>query len=72
MKKQGRKVMPSFKSDEEAIKFFKSADLSEYDAAFYMRIPQNLWAEVKIRAKVEGMSYTRYIQRALEQALTRV
>ena len=72
MKKQGRKVMPSFKSDEEARKFFESADLSEYDAALYMRIPQILWADVKSRAKAEGMSYTRYIRRALEQALARV
>jgi len=85
MKKHVLKTMPSFKSDEEAEQFVESADLSEYDlsgftpmkfefrpktSALNMRLPQNLLAAVKMRAKAEGMSYTQYIRLILEQAIT--
>jgi predicted DNA binding CopG/RHH family protein len=86
MKKHELKTMSSLKSDEEAGQFVESADLSEYDlsgftpvkfefepktAALNMRLPQNLLAAVKIRAKAEGMPYTRYIRLVLEQAIIR-
>jgi len=77
--------VPSLKSDKEAEQFVESVDLSEYDlsgfasvkfefepktAAFNMRLPQNLLAAVKIKAKAEGMPYTRYIRLVLEQAIS--
>ena len=85
MKKHALKAMPSLKSDTEAETFVASADLSEYDlsgfapvkfefepktAALNMRLPQNLLTAVKIKAKAEGMPYTRYIRLVLEQAIT--
>lgn len=85
MKKRALKTMPSLKSDEEAEQFVDSADLSEYDlsefasvkfefepktAALNMRLPHNLLAAVKIKAKAEGIPYTRFIRRILEQAIT--
>jgi len=85
MKKQSAKPIPSLKSDAEAEQFVETADLSKYDlsgfapvkfefepktAALNMRLPQNLLAAVKIRAKAEGMPYTRYIRLVLEQAIT--
>jgi len=85
MKKHTFKAMPSLKSDEEAEQFVESADLPEYDmsgfalvkfefepktAALNMRLPQNLLTAVKIKAKAEGMPYTRYIRLVLEQAIT--
>ena len=86
MKKHELKTMPSLKSDEEAEQFVGSADLSEYNlsgfasvkfefesktAALNMRLPQNLLSAVKMRAKAEGMPYTRFIRLVLEQAITR-
>ena len=86
MKTHALKTMPSLKNDEEAEEFVASADLSAYDmsgfvptkfefepktAALNMRLPQNLLAAVKTRAKAEGMPYTRYIRLALEQALAK-
>ena len=80
------KAMPSLASDEEAEQFVESGDLSEYDlsgfapvkfefepktAALNMRLPQSLLAAVKIRAKAEGVPYTRYIRLVLEHAVTR-
>jgi predicted DNA binding CopG/RHH family protein len=87
MKKNELKTMPSLRSDEEAEQFVENADWSEYDlsrfapvkfefepksAALNMRLPQNLLAAVKIKAKAEGMPYTRYIRRILEQAVTQL
>jgi len=86
MKKHTVTPMPSLKNDADAEQFVESADLSKYDvsgfapvkfefdpktAALNMRLPQTLLAAVKIRAKAEGMPYTRYIRLALEQAITR-
>jgi predicted DNA binding CopG/RHH family protein len=87
MKKHAFKAMPSLKNDEQAEKFVESADLSEYDlsgftpmkfefepktATLNMRLPQNLLAAVKMKAKTEGMPYTRYIRLVLEQSITSV
>lgn len=78
------KAMPSLKSDAEAEQFVETADLSEYDlsgfksakfefgpkaAALNMRLPKALLDAIKARAKAEGMPYTRYVRRVLEQAL---
>jgi len=86
MKNHALKAMPSLQTDEDAEQFVESADLSEYDlsgfapvkfefepktAALNMRLPQNLLAAVKIKAKAEGMPYTRYIRLVLEHAVTR-
>ncbi|MDR1944424.1 MAG: BrnA antitoxin family protein [Synergistaceae bacterium] len=79
------KRMPSFRSDAEAEGFVETADLSEYDlsgfkpmrfevepksAALNMRLPQSLLEAVKIKAKEEGIPYTRYIRLILEQAVS--
>ena len=84
MKKQTIKAMPSLKSDEEAEQFVDSSDLSKYDlsgftqvkfefepktTAVNMRLPQSLLTAVKIKAKAEGMPYSRYIRFVLEQAI---
>ncbi|MDR0311696.1 MAG: BrnA antitoxin family protein [Acidobacteriota bacterium] len=85
MKKQALNTMPSLKSDEEAERFIESADLSKYDLSGFspmkfefepktstlnMRLPKNLLVAVKMKAKAEGMPYTRYIRLVLEQAIT--
>jgi predicted DNA binding CopG/RHH family protein len=77
--------MPSLKNDEDAEHFVESADLSEFDlsgftpqkfefepetAVLNMRLPQGLLSAVKIRAKAEGMPYTRYTRLALERIIT--
>ena len=86
MKKLAARPMPSIKSDKDAEQFIESADLSEYDlsgftpvkfefepkaAALNMRLPQKLLDAVKIKAKAEGLPYTRYIRHVLEQAITK-
>lgn len=86
MKKHELKQMPSLRSDKEAEEFIASADLTEYDlsgftqvqfefkpktASLNIRLPQNLLDAVKIRAKAEGLPYTRYIRLILEQAISR-
>lgn len=84
MKKYPAKPMPSLRSDEDAVQFVDSADLSEYDlsgfvpakfefelktASLNMRLPQTLLSAVKIQAHAEGMPYSRYIRHVLEQAV---
>lgn len=84
MKDNALKAIPSLKSDEEAEQFVAYSDLSEYDlseftpvkfefepktTALNMRLPQSLLAAVKIKAKAEGMPYSRYIRFVLEQAI---
>ncbi len=86
MKKElNLKAMPSFESDEEAEYFVDTADLSKYDlstfttanfefepkeATINMRLPKQLLTAVKVKAKAEGIPYTRYIRLVLEQAVT--
>ncbi|MDR2726515.1 MAG: BrnA antitoxin family protein [Deltaproteobacteria bacterium] len=85
MKHHAIRPLPSLKSDADAAAFVASADLSEYDlsgfapvqfefepktAVLNMRLPHNLLAAVKIRAKAQGMPYTRYIRLVLEQSIT--
>lgn len=86
MEKHALKNMPSLKSDEDAEQFVEKADLSEYDlsgftpvtfefepktAVLNMRLPQNLLDALKIRAKAEGIPYTRYIRHVLEQNVSK-
>lgn len=78
--------MPSLRSDEEAEAFVESADLSRYDlsgfkpmrfefepksAAFTMRLPAPMLAALKAKAKANGMPYTRYVRRLVENDLAR-
>ena len=86
MQKQNPKTMPSLQSDQDAEDFVASADLSEYDlsgfapvkfefeakgAALNMRLPESLLTAVKVKAKAEGIPYTRYIRLVLEQAISK-
>ena len=80
-----KKTIPTFASDAEAERFVESADLSQYDlsgatpvrfefekkvARVNMRLPEQLLAAVKARAKARGIPYQRFIREALESALT--
>lgn len=86
MKKDKLKNLPVLDSDEAAEKFVDAADLSEYDlsgfkpirfefekkaAALNMRIPQNLLDAVKVKAKSQGMPFTRYVRMLIERDLSR-
>jgi predicted DNA binding CopG/RHH family protein len=77
------KKVPQLKTDEQAEKFL-AGDLSKLDFSQFktvrfefekkdeqvnMRIPKQLLAEVKARAKAMGIPYTRFIREALEQAM---
>ena len=82
-----KKTIPTFQSDEEAEKFVDTADLSEYDlssfkkvhfeikpkdAAISLKLPAELLAAVKIKAKKEGIPYNRLIRKALEREIKEV
>lgn len=86
MKKDKLKNLPVLENDEAAEKFVDVADLSEYDlsgfkpmrfefekkaAALNMRIPQNLLDAVKVKAKSQGMPFTRYVRMLIERDLSR-
>jgi predicted DNA binding CopG/RHH family protein len=81
-----KKKIPTFKSDEEAERFTETADLSEYDlsgakpvrfefekkdAQVNIRLPAQLLAALKDKAKQRGIPYQRFIREALEQAISR-
>jgi len=83
-KKKKLKILPRYKSDKDAEHFVDEADLSDYDlSAFkpmtfefdakdksvHLRISQALLEAVKGRAAKEGLSYQRFMRRALEQAV---
>jgi predicted DNA binding CopG/RHH family protein len=80
--KRKPKLMPSLLSDEAAEHFVETADLSSYDlsgfkpvhfefepktAALNMRLPLNLLAALKAKAKEKGMPYSRYVRLLLER-----
>ena len=82
-----KKKIPTFNTDEEAEKFVDTADLSEYDlsgfkkvhfefrpkdAAISLKLPTELLAAVKIKAKKEGIPYNRLIRKALEREIKEV
>ena len=77
-----KKTIPTFQSDEEAEKFVATADLSEYDLsggtfvqfefqpkdkAISLKLPAELLAAIKLKAKQENIPYNRLIRRALER-----
>jgi predicted DNA binding CopG/RHH family protein len=79
-----KKKIPKFQTDQEAEQFVDTADLSEYDlsgfrpanfefraksAQLNMRLPAELLAAVKARARKQGMPYTRLIRETLERSL---
>ena len=79
-----KKTIPTFQSDEEAEKFVDTADLSEYDlsggtvvhfefmpkdTAISLKLPAELLAAVKLKAKKENIPYNRIIRRALEREI---
>jgi predicted DNA binding CopG/RHH family protein len=79
-----KKKLPKLTTDEEAEAFVANADLTEYDLSemvrvqfefnpkterVNMRVSKELLDSVKERAEKEGISYQRYIRRALEHAV---
>jgi predicted DNA binding CopG/RHH family protein len=82
--KSKSKSMPSLKSDADAEQFVETSDLSEFDlsgfkpmrfefeskkAALNMRLPQNLLDALKVKARAQGIPYTRYVRMLLEKDL---
>ena len=82
--KSKSKSMPSLKSDADAERFVETSDLSEFDlsgfkpmrfefeskkAALNMRLPQNLLDALKVKARAQGIPYTRYVRMLLEKDL---
>lgn len=78
------KPMPVLRTDEEAERFVAEADLTEYDLSGFrpvhfefapkdqrvnMRLPGELLAAVKAKAKARGLPYQRFIRETLEQAV---
>ena len=79
-----KKNVPAFKSDEDA-EAFLDQDLTDYlDLAHFaevsfeflpktkqvnLRFPAPLLAAVRQKAKQEGISYQKYIRRAVEKSL---
>ena len=79
------KKVPEFKSDKEAEDFLEK-DLTEYidlkkftkanfeflpkNKKVNLRFPEPLLEAVKQKAKQEGISYQKYIRRAVEESLT--
>lgn len=86
MKTRKHEPMPSLTSDEDAERFVEAADLSQYDlsgfkpmqfefesksAALNMRLPLSLLDAVKRKAQAQGIPYTRYVRRLLENDIAR-
>ncbi|MEK7098788.1 MAG: CopG family antitoxin [Patescibacteria group bacterium] len=84
MKKKLKKF-PIFKSDKEAEDFVANSDLTEYDISGFkpvhfefepkslavsVRLPEDLYTEVKKKAAKEGIKTQRFIRRALERAVS--
>jgi predicted DNA binding CopG/RHH family protein len=78
------KPFPKFASDEEAVAFVETADLTKYDFSGFqpmqfelerkatqvnLRMPASLLKAVKVRAQSRGIPYQRFIREALEKAL---
>lgn len=80
-----KRKVPKMTTDQETIAFLEQ-DLSDLDFAQFkpvtfefqskaaqlnLRVPQSLLDAVKTRAKAEGIPYTRFIRRLMEQAVSR-
>lgn len=76
------KPMPTLRSDAAAERFVETADLSQYDlsgfkpehfefapkdATLTMRLPAPLLDALKLKAKAQGIPYTRYVRLLLER-----
>ncbi len=80
-----KKKIPRLKSDKQAEAFLaqdlSGLDFSQFKPARFefekkgdqinLRVPSQLLAAVKARAKLRGIPYTRFIRETLEQALAR-
>lgn len=79
------KPWPDLNTDEEAEDFVANSDLTEYDWSKFKKvhfeftpkreqlcldIPDTLLAAVKAKAREKELSYTQYIERILEQAVS--
>ena len=79
-----KKSWPPLRTDEEAERFVAEADLTEYDFSkmvpmhfefakkderVNMRLPSDLLAAVKAKAKSRGLPYQRFIREVLERAV---
>ena len=77
-----KKKWPVLLTDEEAERFVAEADLTEYDFGemvpfeftpkdqrVNMRLPGDLLAAVKAKAKARGLPYQRFIREVLERAV---
>jgi predicted DNA binding CopG/RHH family protein len=78
-----KKKVPHLKSDKQAEAFlaqdlsgldflqFKPArfEFEKKDGQINLRVPSQLLAAVKARAKLRGIPYTRFIRETLEQAM---
>jgi len=86
MSKTLKKPFPVFHSDEEAEHFVDTADLTEYDfsgghfvhyefrkkdASLNMKLPAQLAAEGKARARAAGIPFARYIRLLLAADMKR-
>lgn len=84
MKKKLKKF-PIFTSDKQAEDFVANADLTDYDLSVFkkvrfefepkslavsVRLPEDLYTEVKKKAAKEGIKTQRFIRRALERAVS--
>ena len=80
-----KKKIPTFETDKEAQDFVDTADLTEFDlsggtpvqfefepktAHVNMRVPKLLLDAVKVRAKVRGIPYTRFIRQLMEREVS--
>lgn len=85
MKPDSLKTLPPLTSDEQAAAEVDKIDLSLYDlsgfrkmrledlakeARIMLRLPRPLLQAVKAEAARQGMPYSRFMRRALEQAIT--
>lgn len=79
-----KKKWPALRTDEEAERFVEEADLTEYDFSemvpmhfefapknerVNMRLPGELLAAVKAKARERGLPYQRFIREVLERAV---
>ena len=84
-KYNGMKKIPTLKTDQQA-EAFLDQDLSDLDfsqfktmrlefapksAALHLRLPEALLEGLKVRAKAQGVPYTRYVRMLLENDLAK-
>jgi predicted DNA binding CopG/RHH family protein len=80
-----KKKIPAFRSDRAAAAFVDKADLSQYDLSgaqlvrfetkpkdksINLRLPEELYEAVRVRAAHAGLPYQRFIRLTLERAIS--